>query len=147
MLGGELLKLVVTDARDEVGASAGRAEGAPPVAASAATSADVPRVLRAHLKERLPEYMIPSAFVVLPALPLTPNGKVDRKALPEPEREPSASLGPAGPGAGWAGPGAAARTPLQELLAGIWCDVLGVAEVGIGESGEASSNKFNGKAR
>ena len=60
--------------------------------------------------ERLPEYMVPSAFwCFLEALPLTPNGKVDRKALPAPEAERRAAE-PVAP-----------RTPAEELLAGIWC--------------------------
>jgi acyl carrier protein len=76
--------------------------------------------LRAHLKARLPEYMIPSAFVSLDELPLTPNGKVDRKALPAPD---AASVVV---GANYVAP----RTPLEESLAGIWAEVLGVGRVG-----------------
>ncbi|HXO18881.1 MAG TPA: amino acid adenylation domain-containing protein, partial [Thermoanaerobaculia bacterium] len=79
--------------------------------------------LRAHLAERLPEHMIPAAFVVLPALPLLPNGKVDRKALPAPEQE----------GAGAAGYDAP-RGPMEELLAGIWSELLRVGRVGIHDS-------------
>jgi predicted amino acid dehydrogenase/acyl carrier protein len=77
--------------------------------------------LRAYLKERLPEYMVPSAFVTLEALPLTPNGKVDRRVLPVPDpssfRVENAYAQP--------------RTPVEELLAGIWEEVLGIEQVGI----------------
>jgi amino acid adenylation domain-containing protein len=73
--------------------------------------------LRAHLRERVPEYMLPSAYVVLEALPLTPNGKLDRRALPAPD----ADAGPAS--------FAAPRTPTEEVLAGIFADVLGAARV------------------
>ncbi|HEX5758263.1 MAG TPA: amino acid adenylation domain-containing protein [Thermoanaerobaculia bacterium] len=73
--------------------------------------------LRGHLVRRLPDYMVPAAFVVLPALPLTPNGKVDRKALPAPAWE--AGERPAAP-----------RTPAEELVAGIWTDVLRRPDVG-----------------
>ena len=73
------------------------------------------------LQEKLPEYMIPSAFVVLRALPLTPNGKVDRGGLPAPDQvQPE-----------WKKPFVAARTPVEEVLAGIWREVLGVNESGI----------------
>ncbi len=75
--------------------------------------------LRQLLRDRLPAYMVPSAFVRLAALPLTPNGKVDRRALPDPERE----LAPADL--------AEPRTPLEEVLAGIWEDVLDLPRVGI----------------
>jgi amino acid adenylation domain-containing protein len=75
------------------------------------------RALRESLRSRLPEYMIPAAFVVLDALPLTPNRKVDRKALPEPEREePREAMAP------W--------TPVEELLAAVWSEVLGAERIG-----------------
>jgi amino acid adenylation domain-containing protein/non-ribosomal peptide synthase protein (TIGR01720 family) len=67
--------------------------------------------LRAWLKERLPEPMIPAAFVTLAALPLTPSGKVDRRALPAPER---------GAGATYVAP----RGPIEEALAGIFAEAL-----------------------
>jgi amino acid adenylation domain-containing protein len=74
---------------------------------------------RAFLKERLPDYMIPSAFVVLEEFPLTPNGKVDRRALPKPAApELESSM-------------AAPRTPTEEILAGIWTQVLGLERVGV----------------
>ena len=76
--------------------------------------------LREFLKRDLPEYMVPSAFVVLSALPLTPNGKVDRKALPVPER--SAPLP--------AGGAAAPRAGLESTIAAIWSRRLGVPDIG-----------------
>ena len=77
--------------------------------------------LRGFVRAKLPEYMVPSAFVVLDAMPLTPNGKVDRRALPLPGHS-SAEL---------TGKVEAARTPTEELLVGIWSEVLGVKEVSI----------------
>ncbi|NPC80488.1 amino acid adenylation domain-containing protein, partial [Pyxidicoccus fallax] len=74
--------------------------------------------LRAALKQRLPDYMVPSAFVPLEALPLTPNGKVDRKALPAPTQGADA------------GTFVAPRTPTEEKLATLWSEVLGVPRVG-----------------
>ncbi len=82
------------------------------------------RPLRGWLQERLPGYMVPAAFVSLDALPRTPNGKLDRRALEriEPEME--------GTDAGRLAP----RTPAEELLAGIFAEVLGLARVGSEES-------------
>ncbi|WP_163997847.1 non-ribosomal peptide synthetase, partial [Pyxidicoccus caerfyrddinensis] len=77
-----------------------------------------PSELRAYLQQRLPEYMVPSALVVLPALPLTANGKVDRRALPAPGAPSSGASG------------AAPRTPTETLLADIWARLLGVPRVG-----------------
>jgi amino acid adenylation domain-containing protein len=79
-----------------------------------------PGVLRAHLGERLPGHMIPAAIVVLDALPLTPSGKVDRRALPMPDWTAQAGAGRASP-----------RTPAEELVAGIWAEVLGIDRVGV----------------
>jgi hypothetical protein len=75
--------------------------------------------LRAHLKQSLPDYMIPQAIVGLEALPLTPNGKIDRKALPVPEGRPE--------GLDYVAP----RTPVEETLAGIWAEVLKIDRVGV----------------
>jgi acyl carrier protein len=77
--------------------------------------------LRAHLKARLPEYMIPSAFVFLDELPLTPNGKVDRKALPAPDATSVVV------GTNYVAP----RTSVEEALVGIWAEVLQVGRVGV----------------
>jgi amino acid adenylation domain-containing protein len=75
--------------------------------------------LRAYLGERLPGYMIPGVIVELESLPLTTNGKVDRKALPDVGQLESAGE--------YVGP----RTAVEELVAGIWSEVLGVERVGI----------------
>jgi amino acid adenylation domain-containing protein len=80
--------------------------------------------LRQYVQQQLPEYMVPSAFVVLPQLPLTPNGKVDRKALPIPDvsrSELSASY-------------VAPRTAIEEQVAAIWAAALGVEPVGVQDS-------------
>ncbi len=76
--------------------------------------------LRAFLKRTLPEYMLPAACVILDALPLTPNGKVDRRALPAVEDQPGSGATPVGP-----------RTPAEELLAGIWEQVLSCGPVSV----------------
>ncbi len=75
--------------------------------------------LRAHLQASLTDAMVPAYFVALPELPLSPNGKVDRKSLPAPDLT-------AAPEA-WVAP----RTPLEETLAGIWAEVLGLPRVGV----------------
>jgi len=85
------------------------------VATAAAVNADR---LRPFLRRTLPEYMVPATFLFLPSLPLTPNGKIDRKALPKPDAdrigddfEPPA-------------------TPTQDLVAGIWSEILGMTRIG-----------------
>lgn len=80
--------------------------------------------LRRFLKTQLPDYMVPSAFVILCALPLTPNGKVDRKSLPAPDINSLIQK------ADFVAP----QTPTEELLASIWAKVLGVAQVGINDN-------------
>jgi amino acid adenylation domain-containing protein len=75
--------------------------------------------LRSYLKERLPEYMVPASIVEMEELPLTPNGKIDRKALPEPDS--------ARPETGFLAP----RNVVEQVLAEIWSQVLGVERIGI----------------
>ncbi|WP_278973153.1 non-ribosomal peptide synthetase, partial [Planktothrix agardhii] len=74
--------------------------------------------LRQFLKAQLPEYMVPSAFVILESLPLTSNGKVDRRALPAPDFQSEEQY-------------VAPRNPIEEILASIWVKVLKVEQVGI----------------
>ncbi|MEG3959208.1 non-ribosomal peptide synthetase/type I polyketide synthase [Microcoleus sp. herbarium2] len=85
------------------------------------TTAPVISELQHFVKQQLPKYMVPSAFVLLDALPLTPNGKVDRNALPAPDMTSSegeeALVTP--------------QTPVEEVLAGIWTDVLRLEKIGI----------------
>ncbi len=77
--------------------------------------------LRTHLKSRLPDYMIPAAFVTMAALPLTPNGKVDRRALPAPTFEPPTPV---------TKPALSSDSPLEKHLAGLWREILGVKGIG-----------------
>ena len=78
--------------------------------------------LRQHLKSRLPDYMVPSSYAFLASLPLTPNGKADRKALAALPFAAAETEGATAP-----------RTPAEELVAGIFAEVLGVARVGVEE--------------
>ncbi|WP_339493125.1 amino acid adenylation domain-containing protein, partial [Pseudomonas sp. EA_15y_Pfl2_R67] len=75
--------------------------------------------LRAELLKRLPEHMVPSAFVVLDALPLTPNGKLDRRTLPEPDQDAYASRAFEAP-----------EGRVELIIAGIWQALLGVERIG-----------------
>ncbi len=90
------------------------------------TSAPETAALRAFLRERLPEVMIPSVLTVLPALPLTPVGKVDHRALARLARRAETERA----GADHVAP----RTPTEELLAALWADLLGLSRVGAGDS-------------
>ncbi len=88
--------------------------------------------LREGLRRRLPDYMVPSHFIRLERLPLTPNGKVDRKALTALRTASLETAGIAGPAGA---PGRVApRTPAEELLAGIWAQILGIPEVGANDN-------------
>ncbi|MCK1416703.1 MULTISPECIES: non-ribosomal peptide synthetase, partial [unclassified Bradyrhizobium] len=87
--------------------------------AGEAEGTELAGTLRTHLGARLPEYMVPSAFVRLAALPLTPNGKLDRKALPPPEDDAYARAAYEAP-----------RGEIEIALAQIWAELLGLERVG-----------------
>ncbi len=76
--------------------------------------------LQAYLKEKLPDYMLPDAFVLLDEFPLTSNGKLDRRKLPEPDRSDLVTSSE------FASP----QTPTEEILARLWGEVLGLEQVG-----------------
>ena len=89
-----------------------------------ANGAVKPSELRDHLRTKLPDYMVPAAFVTLQALPLTPNGKVDRKALPKPEFEAVTDQSKF----------VAPSSETEIALAKVWCEVLHLKQVGLNDN-------------
>ena len=86
-----------------------------------ATAARIVPELREFVQRRLPEQLVPAAFLVMPELPLTSSGKVDRRALPPPgQKRPRRVDGPIAP-----------RTPVEKILASMWAEALGLEEVGV----------------
>ncbi len=113
--------------RRDGGPAAALAAGLPQAAAvaaalpdAAALAPDLVADLRAHLALRLPAYMVPAAFVALAELPLTSHGKLDLRRLPAPEWRAGETAGPLTP-----------LTPMEELVAGLWSEVLGLQRVGV----------------
>jgi amino acid adenylation domain-containing protein len=96
-----------------------RGEGADKQLVAYTTGNAQPQPLRAALAARLPSYMVPAAYVPLDTLPLTPNGKLDRNALPDPQTSAYA-----------AAPYEAPQGEMEEVLAAVWRDLLGVPQVG-----------------
>ncbi|MCI3945700.1 non-ribosomal peptide synthetase [Pseudomonas syringae] len=109
------VRQAVVLARDD---SAGQTDGQRLVAYLCGEPVSVEQ-LRAHLLERLPDFMVPSAFVQLDALPLTPNGKLDRRALPAPSPESFASRRYEAP-----------QGQTEIALAALWAELLGLEKVG-----------------
>lgn len=94
-----------------------------PYAPTPTVSAEQIRQWKKQTAQRLPDYMVPTDFVVLSRFPITANGKIDRKALPAPTPAPSETDGRAAP-----------TTPEELLLATLWADVLGVPQVSIDDN-------------
>ena len=112
----EIQETIVTTYQDPAGA----AQLVAYIVASQADAVPTPQTLSSFLKEYLPEYMVPTAFVTLDALPLTPHGKIDRQALPEPDTsrsEPEQTF-------------VAPRDALEYQIAKIWEQVLGIQPIG-----------------
>jgi amino acid adenylation domain-containing protein len=86
---------------------------------SGQSPADLAAILRAHLASRLPEYMIPKAFVKLDTVPMTPNGKLDRKALPAPNWDAYVRRTYEEP-----------QSEMEKALAALWQEILGIERVG-----------------
>jgi amino acid adenylation domain-containing protein len=91
-----------------------------PFAGSSVTAED----LRSLAQQNLPDYMVPSAFLLLHSLPLNANGKLDRSALPSPDQARGA----------WHDQQAMPQSPIEQRVAAIWCEVLNLARVGIQEN-------------
>jgi len=104
--------------QDEVLASDFRKFANSPMQAAAA--AELGRALLDYLRQRLPEYMVPLAVTVLPTWPRTATGKIDRRALPSPERKTERYSAP--------------ETSLQESLAAIWAEAMGISRVGLDDN-------------
>ncbi|HWO17375.1 MAG TPA: amino acid adenylation domain-containing protein [Kofleriaceae bacterium] len=85
-----------------------------------------PSVLREHLRQALPDYMVPAVFVTLERLPLTPNGKVDRRALPAPSATAEAPV----QGGAFRGP----QTRAEQLVATVWRELLGVDRISVADN-------------
>lgn len=112
------------DVREVVVAAREGQEGDKNLAAYMVSGSDSkiePAELRSFLRQKLPDYMIPSAFVQLERMPLTPNGKIDRKALPAPERDLALEQ------EGFEAP----RTETEKKLAEIWSEVLSIDNIGV----------------
>ncbi|BCY14200.1 non-ribosomal peptide synthetase [Actinoplanes sp. L3-i22] len=92
------------------------------VAADGVGGEELPARIRDHARGLLPEYMVPAAVVLMDRLPLTSNGKLDRRALPAPDYTAGTVAGSV--------PG----TPVEEILCGLFADVLGAAQVGVDDS-------------
>jgi amino acid adenylation domain-containing protein/natural product biosynthesis luciferase-like monooxygenase protein len=118
--GQRLLAAYIVPREQETGSTGVDSAGLPTASPSPATCHLSPGELRSFLARRLPEYMIPSAFMALDALPLSPNGKIDRRVLPSPDVEQGRSTTFLAP-----------QTPMEQQIAGIWSQLLGIERIGL----------------